>query len=394
MLGMLADLVKHQPYRASLLASHGTARTALAHAFLSDGKHIIFFRGHFSVTGTVVTATRVDESLPLLLADKGMKCLDALLSSSPAALGFVQPMVTLKTGETGETFEFKSLLGTGATSLVYSAALVTPGPAASGSGSSSSLVEEPNFAIKILTSSDAAHMDGECDVLQKLGKSPHFLQFIAADAGKQLLVCSPVCYTGYSLRGPPPELSVDVLGECLTSSSAVSSAADFKAVWRPKAKDFCDMIDSLAELHVRGFAHRDTRVENFMRDKEGHMLLLDLGAAVAIGSPHNSDRPFGFTYGPIRVLEAMANGDSLPNARAADDFEQLARVALVTATGASPRFGSSDPDALLRNWQALDSNIQSSMGDGPAVALLALLSSPDGIEDVETFKQAIKALLM
>lgn len=92
-IGMLADLVKHQPYRASLHSGHAAGQTAIAHAFLSDGKHIIFFRACFSVSGAAVTATKLEESsAPILLNGDGMKCLDSLLCSPTGALGFVKPM--------------------------------------------------------------------------------------------------------------------------------------------------------------------------------------------------------------------------------------------------------------------------------------------------------------
>lgn len=95
-----------------------------------------------------------------------------------------------------------------------------------------------------------------------------------------------------------------------------------------------------------------------MRDAQGRMVLLDMGAAVAVNTPHNAATPFGFTYGPLRVLEAMASGAELPNALPADDFEQLGRAALVAATGASPSFGDvKDPASLLQQWRALDLHI-------------------------------------
>jgi serine/threonine protein kinase len=150
-------------------------------------------------------------------------------------------------------------------------------------------------------------------------------------------------------------------------------------------------VDALSVLHSAGFVHRDARVENFMRDKEGHMVLLDLGAAVKVGSLHDSGRPWGFTYGPLHVLEAMTRHVEMPTAAPADDFEQLARVAIVAATGASPKWTSDSPAELLTQWQALDEAIITRVTGSAARDLLVLVTT--GTVDADQLKAAICKLL-
>ena len=385
-IGMLADLVKHQPYRASPFGGSAESGVGVGHAFLTDAKHIIFFRVLCSVTGGAAAVTRVEETRPVLLRDEGMQCLDAILTSAPASLGFVEPKVVLPGGQ---ILELKSLLGAGATSLVYAA---SPDPHRS-TGGTSGWHSGQQYAVKILTGRDADHMTQELAVLQKLnssssGPSQHLLRLHGFCNDKKLLVLSPVCSTAYSLRKPPPELPISHIGARLVPGRGSSSASTQTSVtWRPSADDLCDMADALHELHSRGFVHRDARPENFMRDAEGRMVLLDFGAASHVGSRHDTRRPWGFTYGPLRVLQAMADGVDLPVTRPADDFEQLARVAVIAAAGASPALAFS-PAELLEQWLALDDLLPD---DGAAHKLLALVTASE--VDVGQLKVAIRCLL-
>ncbi len=102
-------------------------------------------------------------------------------------------------------------------------------------------------------------------------------------------------------------------------------------------------------------------------------------------------RPFGFNYGPIRVLEAMASGlVDPPIPVPEDDLEQLARIVYVACS----RMGDYMPDSkdvngLLGWWKALD-RVQTK----PLTELLAAAKSAvKSTAKKEEFKQLIRQVL-
>jgi hypothetical protein len=100
-------------------------------------------------------------------------------------------------------------------------------------------------------------------------------------------------------------------------------------------------------------------------------------------------RPFGFNYGPVRVLEAMAVGQA-PIPVPEDDLEQLARIVYVACS----RIGdymphSKDVNELLKWWKDLD-RVQAK----PLTELLtAAKAAVNSAAKKEEFKQLIRKLL-
>ena len=113
--------------------------------------------------------------------------------------------------------------------------------------------------------------------------------------------------------------------------------ARIAGVWRPGALEFCDLVDALAEIHSRGWVHRDARPSNRFRTESSYFFLADLGSASPVGRPVTADpRPWAPQYGPLASLRALAAGlDEVPEP--AHDFEQVARLVYCTLTSDAER---------------------------------------------------------
>ena len=380
-LGMVEDLVREQAWRAMALPTPESAAAAAARvvAFLSDGMHIVFFQCRLSVQlgeagPATVTVLGVQEWPPMPLDGDGGDVLAGMAMAPPSDLGYGMPPLSLQ----GEPIASLSFLGMGATSLVFSgtwqgqavaAKLFHPGCAA--------LAEAEERALEELS--------GAAGVVHLVGRGSSS-SMTRAD-GRPVLVTAPVAAQQFALA--PTRWSLDLgnkeddggVGESRLLESAVaaprrrsarlvanaSSQPDHtswppvpppEVAW-PTVDDLCDLVDSVDEVHRKGWVHRDPRLPNWFRDSHGRFFLADCGSALPIGQKElvSTNRPFGFTYGPKECLEALARGDKyLPPATPANDFEQIARVAFTVAAryADSLPLARSDPAGLLRTWAKLE----------------------------------------
>lgn len=152
------------------------------------------------------------------------------------------------------------------------------------------------------------------------------------------------------------------------------------------------MAAAVEQLHSCGFVHRDLRLNNWLRTADGAVILSDLGAAVPVGTAASRLTPFGFNFGPLCVLEAMAAEPSALIAPAAEfqhDWEQLARVIIAAVAGVRIAYEPSDYDALLRGWRAVDASLPP-----PYRALLQLATSTSPKATAASFQEAVSKLCL
>jgi serine/threonine protein kinase len=125
---------------------------------------------------------------------------------------------------------------------------------------------------------------------------------------------------------------------------------------RPRAAEFCDLVDALAGLHAVGWCHRDPRPANFFRDATGRFFLADLGSAVRIGDAAAAadGRKWAPQYGPLAALRAAATGAPPPAPAPAHDFEQVARLVFACAGGADALPRADDAATLTAWWEQRD----------------------------------------
>jgi hypothetical protein len=354
--------VQAQLQRVAAIAPHG--HTAFVHGFLSDGAHMIFVRvdaRYNAERQTAVLSTR-SESEPFELA-AGLGHLNAWLAAEPASLGFVSP--TIELDGSGTSVTLTEALGMGATSMVY-AAEHTRGTGAPG--------ELPaRFVVKLFQPTVPGEaLRGEAEALRACAALPNVVQLHGISERSRALVLTPLCATSFSLHA----FATDATLLSVLYNVAGRVGATTRPL-RPRAADFCDLVDALRALHGQGYVHRDPRPQNFFRDGNGAFVLSDLGAAVRIGTRPDPSRPFGFTYGPLRVLERLAVGAALGPVSPGHDLEQVARIVLAGAAGVSVSAGAS-PGQLLAAWRAADEAILGRPLDDPARCLLELVVREHG----------------
>lgn len=127
------------------------------------------------------------------------------------------------------------------------------------------------------------------------------------------------------------------------------------------------------------------------------MILSDLGAAAAAaaGTVPEAGIPFGFCFGPIIALEALARDNPLPPACFAHDWEQLARVIVATASGVKLVLDSLGPSQMLDAWRAADASLlRKAAGSSTAARFhhLLQLAATDPFNSGE-FSDVIRSLM-
>ena len=372
--GLLMDLVRAQPFRAGQL-QRGASSDAVAVGFLSDGAHVILCQATFDVSlsdfGVEARLNRWRQTEPLPMSDGGLQALAALVSQPPQALGFTLLAPKLVSGR---DLTLRALLGSGATSVVYEAAV-----GAEGRG-----------IVKVFHGGQRQLLEAEAAALAACARVPAVVRLLEVDADSGMLVLAPICPTSYTLRDSSrlqgsvwdarfcPPGAGEGAGLCLLPVE--------RLLRRPTLTEFCDLVDALAGMHEAGWAHRDPRPENFFRDAGGTFVLSDLGAAVRLGDAPPPLTPFAGAYGPLRALREVAAGRPLPAVEAADDWEQVAR--LVIATWLRLRVPSTNRSvpALLAGWEAVDAHLAGSR----AACLLDLAAQKPF--PAEAFKAAIRRL--
>jgi hypothetical protein len=348
-LSLAEDLVKAQLWRAG--SGGGSVRVM---AFLSDGLHIIFFKCMFAVMytdyGVNVELREFFESPPKLLFDEGLKQLAGLLSAPPSDLGHCLPRFTVS----GRLVTLNRFLGLGATSAGFCgehngrAVVVKQYRRDFESGLEREVLEK----LREQNTPGVVHLVGVCDTENTIPD----------------LVLEPVGVTSYSLSITLAFHLTPAVGLWRPDLPATVAAAAAHTVHRPTGRDYCDLVDALANLHAAGFVHRDPRPANFFRTVSGHFFLADVGAAVRIGTTASKWLPCGFHYGPMSVLEAMVHNRELPASVPEHDFEQVARLVFYTANQASmPAKPSDSADVLVwwdqfNEWPVLKRLLESACG--------------------------------
>jgi hypothetical protein len=186
--------------------------------------------------------------------------------------------------------------------------------------------------------------------------------------GDGVLLLEPLGVSAYSLAAtacaPPPAAAAALADaprlQCLWRPGEQGAAAAAVPAFPPRlrlpgAAEFCDLLDALANVHAAGWVHRDPRPANFFRDPAGRFFLADLGSAVRVGESAHPAVPFGFTHGPLHVLDALAAKEPLPPAAPADDLEQVARLvyAAQARLAAEGLPVAPEPRALAAFWRGV-----------------------------------------
>lgn len=146
------------------------------------------------------------------------------------------------------------------------------------------------------------------------------------------------------------------------------------------------MAEALQQLHDAGYIHRDLRLDNWMRDAGGRIILGDLGAAAAVGSVPLAQLPFGYSHGPLGVLQALQDKSELPVATVEQDWEQFSRVVIATLAGVTVVHVPGEYGQMMDGWMAVDAALPT------AYQRLLLLAGDSGRRTVALIQEAIFAL--
>jgi hypothetical protein len=177
-MSFLVDLVKAQPHRAQLPLDRSVQMPiAVAHSFLTDGCHIIFFSAQFVIgIDGEVRVTSPEESASIPLDSGGIERLDELLLEPPAKLGYVGEDVSFD-GLEG-SLRYRGLAGVGATSVVFRASRTPDGPG--------------DLAIKVMrASTTASAWAAEVAALRACSEAQPIVHLVAADFQRRMMVLSP-----------------------------------------------------------------------------------------------------------------------------------------------------------------------------------------------------------
>ena len=298
-------LVRRQPWRGP------RARVV---AFLCDGAHVVFFECQFlaQIRGQEFAVELVSalESGPMSLAGEGGAYLAGLTVAPLDELGYTLPSdVALPCGHPVTVHDY---IGMGATATAFLASCCRRA-----------------VVLKRYHPRAAAAVAAEAAALRALSGTPGVCQLVGVSAGGDL-VLEPVGAFSYALHAPAVATATaesrglwsgDAGEAKLPGVDSFSAAA-----LRPRAGDYCDLLAALAQLHARGWVHRDPRPCNFFRTRDGSFFLADLGSATRVGEHAAADVAWAFPYGPLAALRALAAGAPPPALSAADDLEQVARL--------------------------------------------------------------------
>jgi len=309
--------------------------------FLSDGEYIVFFECTFRVEvrgqALSVSAAAVRECGPLPLNGLGGAYLAGLTQAPLDSLGYCLPQCEVD----GAPVALHAYLGMGATSHGFA-----------GTWHGDDVVVKRYHAA----AEDAAAVErAELDALSAARGVRGVCQLLGAAAGCLLL--APRGAVAYSLHAqrPAPARAPAPAGLWSAAAPPAPPAVAADPV-RPRAAEFCDLVDALAGLHAVGWCHRDPRPANFFRDATGRFFLADLGSAVRIGDAAAAadGRKWAPQYGPLAALRAAATGAPPPAPAPAHDFEQVARLVFACAGGADALPRADDAATLTAWWEQRD----------------------------------------
>jgi len=367
-------LVREQPWRAELLGGDALSFARVV-TFITDSVHIVFFQCTFAVKllGQLsVELSSLAESPPLLLRGVGGAFLAGLACVDPGQIGYGMPACVVD----GTAATLHSYLGMGATACGF---------AATWRG-------EP-VVVKIMRPSlDHSALEMEEHALRALESVPGVVKLVAREGSNFLL--KPLGTISYSFSAPsavahPPLAGRSALWQMNESPQADLGTPLTEAV-QPAAADFCALVDVLSLMHTAGYVHRDPRPVNFFRTASGAFFVADLGSAMKVGTTADGDsRPFGFTYGPVAVLNALTLKVPLPAAQPAHDMEQVARLVYAAlARDGSTLSACASPAELLEWWRLRDVL-------EPLATLLPLARAACvGDEERDAFKGGIRKYLL
>jgi len=326
LLNFAQELMTSQTWRAH---SGAFARLPI---FLSDGAHIVFFECTYRVDigrrQVDVRLHGVRESAPMPLAGPGGMLLAGLTRAPLDALGYTLPRVTAP----GVQVALQSFLGLGATAA----------------GFLGDWNGAPVLYKRYHATTERLVRDMELLALEGTNGCPGICRLVSATPEGLLL--APLGAQAYSLaaasHGAPVRersRSAGLWREGVPPDLMLSTSPEV----RPTALEFCDLVDALAEMHSRGWVHRDARPTNWFRTGRGYFFLADLGSASPMGRPLTADpRPWAPQYGPLASLRALALGlDEVPEP--AHDFEQVARLVYCTITSDAERNSLPSASSLL-----------------------------------------------
>lgn len=274
------EIIDYAERLLSIQRGRSRAYAALFHCAFSE--KLIRWVETREVAGEFIS--RISRPASLQPGCDGQRQLLTMLSKSSKDLGrdfprFEQPV-------NGQSLQIRSLIGEGATSKVYAAAL------------------------------------GEIDGVVKVMK--HGYQHIAQQEKKVLDYLNASGIAG--------------LYQCLQVSPGVLF---FDQIFRPfdgtfSCENVAEILDCLEHVHAAGVTHRDLRPENIMEDAGGTLHIIDWGFAILEQDVGNLDSPppfqGTFRFGSEEVVKAAQN-EMVYRYKAKDDLESFVKTVIAVNSG-------------------------------------------------------------